>query len=362
MNFDFSDDQRRLQEEIRRVLSEHSSSAHVRQVLNGEQLFSESAWQQLAQLGALGMALPEHLGGTGLGALELCLLAEESGRALAAVPLLSTVYLAAEIIRDAGSEAQQQKYLPAIASGAVTVCCQLTTQTDSIMPCEPLALSGHLLSGSVDALADAMSATHALLRVGDALVMTDLSQDGVVRTAQECVDPTRPLGHLQFKDVPCERVAASGAGIAERAVNGAAVLLAFEQVGGAEAALYAARDYVLERKTFGRTVGGYQAVKHNLADLFSAIEIARAHAWYGAWALSSNAPELPRAAAAARVATSEAYNRVAEESLHLHGGIGFTWEMDCHLHLRRARWLAQILGSRHSWRNRLAATLIEESV
>jgi acyl-CoA dehydrogenase len=144
-------------------------------------------------------------------------------------------------------------------------------------------------------------------------------------------------------------------------VQGAAVLLAFEQIGGAEAALYAARDYVMERKTFGRVVGGYQGVKHTLADLFAELEIARAHAWYGAWALSSGARELARAAAAARVAATEAYNRVAEESLHLHGGIGFTWEMDCHLHLRRARWLGQIIGTRHLWRDRLADALIEEA-
>ena len=364
MNFDFSDDQRRLQDEVRKVLEQHSTSVEIRRVLDGELGYSENTWQQLAELGALGLAIPEAHGGTDLGALELCLLAEESGRALTAVPMLSTVYLAAEAIKLAGTEAQRQRWLPSIAAGEVVFTSQVETPSESPSALSnPLTLDGTALSGEADALPDALSASHALLRVQDSLVVVDLAHDGVTRQSRDCVDPTRPLGKLSFSAVPAELLGNGGdqSDIARRLVNGAAVLLAFEQIGGADAALYAARDYVLERKTFGRVVGGYQAVKHVLAELFSAIEIARAHAWYGAWALSSDAAELNRAAAAARVAASEAYNRVAEESLHLHGGIGFTWEMDCHLHLRRARWLAQILGTRQLWRDRLAATLIEEA-
>lgn len=366
MNFDFSDDQRRLQDEIRKVLTEHSTSDAVRVVLDGNATYDQDTWQQLAQLGALGLAIPEEHDGTGLGALELCLLAEECGRALVAAPLLSTIYQAAEVIKRAGSEDQQQKFLSAIATGTCIMTCQLEQPVE--FAAEPISLGftsedRSSIAGVAEALPDAIAASHAILMVDGCLVLVDLSQASVTRSLQTSIDGTRPLGKLRFQSAPCELLAgdANHEAIAQRVINGAAVLLAFEQVGGAEAALYAARDYTLERKTFGRAVGSYQAVKHTLADLFSAIEIARAHAWYGAWAMSTDADELPRAAAAARVAASEAYNRVAEESLHLHGGIGFTWEMDCHLHLRRARWLAQILGSRQLWRNKLATALIEEA-
>lgn len=170
------------------------------------------------------------------------------------------------------------------------------------------------------------------------------------------------MAKLTFDGTAAEELSGGDtAAIARRITEGAAVLLAFEQVGGAERALYAARDYALERHAFGRTIGSFQSVKHKLADMFAAIELARAHAYYGAWAMATDAPELARAASAARVAATDAYTFAAEESLHLHGGIGYTWEMDCHIHLRRARWLGQIIGTTHVWRDALAAALIEEA-
>ena len=139
------------------------------------------------------------------------------------------------------------------------------------------------------------------------------------------------------------------------------MLLAFEQLGGAQQALQASRDYALERRAFGRQIGSFQALKHKMAEIYTANELARVHAYYGAWALSTDAPELPLAAAAARVAATVAYNQAAEESIEIHGGIGFTWEMDCHLHFRRARYLGQLIGSEHAWRGQLADALIGEA-
>lgn len=361
MNFDFSEDQRRLQEEIRRVLADHSSSANVRRVLDGDEAYCANTWAQLAALGALGLAINEADGGADMGMLELCLLAEESGRALAAVPLASCLYQAGELIRRSGNVAQRAAWLPRIASGEViaTIIAPLHAQT--ILPAAPAVLSDRMLSGSFNAVADGLSATLAVVLAGDALVLLDLNAPQVTRLAQQSLDPTRPLARVQCDGAPVEVLLATGGlALTRQVINGAAVLLAFEQVGGAEAALYAARDYALERKAFGRPIGGFQAVKHKLADMFVAVELARSHAYYGAWALATDAPELPRTAAAARVAASDAYIMVSEESLHLHGGIGYTWEMDCHLHLRRARSLAQVLGSVHVWREALAAHLIEE--
>lgn len=362
MNFDFSEDQRRLQDEVRRVLADHSTSAAVRRVLDGEAPFCAATWRELGALGALGLAIPETHGGAGMGLLELCLVAEEAGRALAAVPLLSSIYLAAETLRRAGSPSQQADWLPRLASGETVIAAVLDPRPHRLLKDAPLSLAGGRLSGVVNAVPDGMAADAALLLVAGQLLLVDLAAAGVERSAQKSLDPTRPLARLAFADAPVELLpAADGSAIAAQVVDGAAVLLAFEAVGGAERALFAARDYVLERRAFGRIVGSFQGVKHKLAEIFSAIEIARAHAYFGAWALATGAVELPRAAAAARVAATTAYTLAAEESLHLHGGIGYTWEMDCHLHLRRARWLGQILGNEHLWREKLAASLIEEA-
>jgi acyl-CoA dehydrogenase len=154
--------------------------------------------------------------------------------------------------------------------------------------------------------------------------------------------------------VPAEelQVGAEATARWERARNQAAVLCAFEQVGGAERALELARNYALERYTFGRAIGSYQAVKHRLADIAVTIELARSNAWFGAWAMANDSPELALAAATARVSATEAYEFTAVESLHLHGGIGYTWEADCHFHYKRAKWLAVALGDIGHWSRR----------
>lgn len=362
MNFDFSEDQRLLQTEVARVLAVHSSSAAVRKVLDGDVPYCAESWRQLADLGALGIAIPEDQGGAGMGLLELCLIAEEAGRALAAVPLLSSIYLASEIMRRGGSDAQRAQWLPRLAGGDTIMTTAIAASGHHVLPSEASRLADGRLSALFNAVPDAMAASHCIALAGDALVLVDLSGKGVTRTAQMSLDPTRPLAQLRFDGAAAETIIASGGkALAQTVTDGAAILLAFEQVGGAERALHAARNYVLERRAFGRVVGSFQAVKHKLADLYTGIELARAHAYFGAWALATGAPELARAAAAARVAATTAYNSTAEESMHLHGGIGYTWEMDCHIHLRRARWLGQIVGSEHYWRERLASQLIEEA-
>ena len=136
-------------------------------------------------------------------------------------------------------------------------------------------------------------------------------------------------------------------------MNRAAVLIAFEQLGGADRCLEMARDYALERYAFGRPIGSYQAIKHKLADVFIRNEVARANAYFGAWALSIDAPELPVAAAAARIAASNAYWLAAKENIQTHGGIGFTWEADCHLYYRRARHLWRCCSVPQRWKRKL---------
>jgi alkylation response protein AidB-like acyl-CoA dehydrogenase len=133
--------------------------------------------------------------------------------------------------------------------------------------------------------------------------------------------------------------------------------VAFEQVGGAEACLHMARDYAMQRFAFGRRIASFQAIKHKLADIYVALELARSNAYYGAWALADGGAELPLAAAAARVSATEAFHLASKENIQTHGGVGFTWEFDCHLYYRRAKLLSLALGSPREWKDRLISHL-----
>jgi alkylation response protein AidB-like acyl-CoA dehydrogenase len=189
-----------------------------------------------------------------------------------------------------------------------------------------------------------------------ALVLVDLASPGVTRTALESLDPTSPPARLRFDNAPAERMAA-GWDAVQGVLDRAAVLVAFMQIGGASACLEMATAYAKERHAFGRPIGSFQAIKHRLADVYIATELARSNAYFGAWALETGAAELPLAAATARVSASEAGFFAAKENIQVHGGIGFTWEMDCHLFYRRAKHLGLVLGSARYWKDRLVNEL-----
>jgi alkylation response protein AidB-like acyl-CoA dehydrogenase len=195
------------------------------------------------------------------------------------------------------------------------------------------------------------------------LFLVDLGVKGVTRTTVKTVDPTRSHGRIVFDGAAAEPLGAAGAGwsLVRRLLDRAAVLVAFEQIGGAQAALDMAREYALGRFAFGRPIASFQAIKHKLVDMYVAIELARSNAYYGAWALSTDAPELPVAAAAARVSATEAFWLAAKENIQTHGGMGFTWEFDCHLYYRRAKLLALSLGSARRWKHELITRLSERA-
>jgi acyl-CoA dehydrogenase len=191
------------------------------------------------------------------------------------------------------------------------------------------------------------------------LALVDLAAAGVSRGSLETIDPTRSHARITFNAASAEMLGTPGEGEAllRRVQDRAAVLFAFEQVGGAQKSLQMARDYALERYAFGRPIGSFQAIKHKLADVYVATELARSNAYYGAWALACNAPELPVAAATARVSASDAFFLAAKENIQVHGGMGYTWEFDCHLYYRRAKLLSLALGSTRSWKDRLITQL-----
>jgi hypothetical protein len=365
MDFDYTDDQKFLRTEARRFLESRSTIEVVRGVLNDDsKSYDAGLWKAVAEQGWLGAAIPEEHGGLGLGHIELAAIAEELGRALAPIPFASTVYFVSEAIMLAGSEAQKSRWLPKIAAGEVIGCFATSERAGALTEAQVQArVDGGKLSGVKIPVTDGDIADLGvvLAREGSrtGLFLVELAGSGVARETIQTLDPTRGVAKLTFAGAAAERLGEAGEGmaLAEQVLNRAAVLLAFEQVGGADRALEMAKSYALERYAFGRPIGSYQAIKHKLADIYIKNELARSNAYYGAWALQSGAAELPVAAAAARVAACEAFWFAAKESLQTHGGMGYTWEVDCHLFYRRAQQLGLVAGGAKAWKERLVTEL-----
>jgi len=367
MNFAFSDEQQALRDQARKFLSDRAAPARVRRILESDEPFDRELWRGMGELAWTGTAIPESYGGAGFGYLELCVLAEELGRSLAPTPFSSSVYLATEALLLAGSAAQKRRWLPGLALGETIGCFALAEGPRAPHPgnLETVAHGGRL-TGAKLPVADGDVADVAVVAARSdvdataaSLYLVPLDGAGVTRARVDTVDPTRSHARLAFDGAAAEPLGEPGAGwaLVERLLDRAAVLFAFEQVGGAQAALDMARDYALGRFAFGRPIGSFQAIKHKLADVYVALELARSNAYYGAWALSTDAPALPVAAATARVAASEAFYLAAKENIQTHGGMGFTWEFDCHMYYRRAKLLALSLGSARRWKHTLISRL-----
>jgi acyl-CoA dehydrogenase len=365
MNFDFSPEQKQLRDETRRFLEENCPTKSPRAILEKGGGYDKALWKGLADLGLLGVAIPEEYGGAGAGQLELCVVAEELGRVLAPVPFSSTVYLAAELLMAAGSDAQKNAWLPDIAAGNAVGTLAFVEGIGNPSPAGiRLVAAGNELTGTKTLVPDGESADFAIVLArsaagsdarGLSLYLIDLAQSGVTRTPVETVDPSRPQASIVFDKAKGELLGPAGEGwrLFIDALDRAAVLTAFEQIGGADRALEMARDYALDRMAFGRPIGSFQAIKHMLADMYVAATLARSNAYYGAWALSTDSSELSEAAANARVSATQAFQLCAKNNTQTHGGMGFTWEFDCHLFYRRSNLLALSLGSSSFWEDAL---------
>jgi acyl-CoA dehydrogenase len=373
MNFDFSDDQKMLKDQARKFLDDKCTLADVRKILESDASHDDAVWQGLCELGFAGAAVPEAYGGLGLGALELCVLAEELGRCVAPVPFSSSIYLAAEALKLFGSEEQKLTWLPKIASGEIIGTIAATEGAQAPSPNSvKTKLSNGKLNGTKIPVADGETASVAIVLVNTggsgeqalSLAVVDLTDASVTRSPVNTIDPTRGHAEIIFDNTPAELLGNEGEGWSayKRVEAGAAVLVAFEQVGGAEAALNMAKEYALDRYAFGRQIGSYQAIKHKLADMYVKLELARSNCYYGAMALSSDASDIEIAAATARIAATEAYRFAAQENIQTHGGIGFTWEANPQFHYRRSKLLALSLGSASRWKDRLISELEKSNV
>ena len=369
MNLDFSDDQKFLQEEARKFLEKEQALNRNRSVLETDNKFDEDLWEKIVELGWTGIRIPEDYGGLGLGHLELCVIAEELGRFLAPVPYSSSVYLFTEAIINYGTDEIKKDILPKLVSGEIVGTLGVTEELhaptkDNIN----LVYADGKINGKKIAVPDAGVATHAIVVAksdkGISLQLVDLSTTGVTVEHQENIDESRGHFSISFNDVETKLLGdeVSGWDLYETLINQAAVLFSYEQIGGSQASLDMAINYAKERYAFGRPIGSYQAIKHKLADMYIALTLAKSNCYYAAWALSTNAADLPSASATARVSATKAFQLCSKENIQTHGGNGFTWEYDCHMFYRRSKLLSLSIGSLSNWREKLVTSLEQSNI
>lgn len=345
MDFAYTPAQTALAAELAALFERFAAQPKLRAWADaGLAAFDGELWQALANYGWLGVAIDPAQGGRGLGADELSLLAYEAGRALAPVPLVASV-LAGEALTVASRPAQLQ----ALATGDLRVALCLPPPGQRV---PGIALTNGRASGVLAPVADGLLA--------DAVLCADARGTAWLVDLRGGVAQRRQLGTLDLAHTAAELTLTDApvVGLGEVAPwrDRAAILSAFEQLGGAQRCLDLAVAYAGERYAFGQPIGAFQAVKHKLATLNVEIELARANAYYGAFALAGNDPaKLAEAAALARASATDTYLLAAQECIHVHGGVGFTWACEAHLHVRRARALEAALGSAAVWRERLIA-------
>ncbi len=361
MNFDISEDAKAVASTARDFLREHSPTTSIRRVFDEEIRYDADLWQSTAELGWLGAGIPEKYGGIELGGEVQCVLAEEIGRVLAPIPFFTSAYLATEAICAHGSDAQKSELLPKMAEGKIICSFALAEGIGDPNPSHINArVEDRYLTGTKVPVVEGAIADYSVVVARDAgdeigFYFLDLKSPGVTSSPVKSLDPSRNIVALKFENAEVEQLGTNGQGWSsvETLLDRAAVILAFEQIGGAQACLEMARDYAIDRFAFGRPIGSFQAIKHKLANVYIAGELARSNAFYGAWALEESTGDLARAAATAHLSASEAFQLAARENIQTHGGMGITWEADCHMYFKRAKSLGLENGGPLYWKERL---------
>ncbi|MFD3307265.1 acyl-CoA dehydrogenase family protein [Streptomyces sp. NPDC058694] len=362
----FTEEHEALRSTLRRFLADKAPSEAVRRSTESEEGHDPALWQQMAgQLGLHGLAVPQEYGGFGGGPVELGIVLEELGRILLPSPYFATVALAGQALVACGDHTAQARWLPAIADGSLTGTLALAEEGGS-WRAEDVATSavrgygGWKVSGTKMFVVDGHSADLLLVvaraDTGPGLFAVDGDTAGVNRTRLETLDPTRRLARIDLDDAAALRVGPEGDATAYlRTVSDLAVVaLAAEQVGGAQICLDTAVEYAKVRVQFGRPIGSFQAVKHKCADMLLKVEAARSAAYHAMSVAGGGSGELPVSAALAAAYCAEAFTHAAKENIQIHGGIGYTWEHDAHLYLKRAKSSEQLFGSPATHRGRLA--------
>jgi alkylation response protein AidB-like acyl-CoA dehydrogenase len=344
----FSGEHDELRSTVRQFLAATSSPDSVRRVIESPDGFDRSTWSRMAdELGLQALLVPEQYEGLGQGAVEAQIVFEEMGRALYPGPYFASAALATNALLCSGDETACQDLLPGIAAGT-TIATVGFADTPSTAKRNR---DGWVLDGSKSFVPNGQVADLFLVTArtdaGLSLFAVDSADPGVESQGLESLDLTRRLGGLTLAGAGARLVGEDGGapGIVAATVDRALVALAAEEAGGAARCLEMSVDYAKQREQFGRPIGSFQAIAHRCVEMLQRVEFARAASRYAASCLAAGTSEFPVAARVAAAYCGRAYRWVATENIQVHGGVGFTWEHDAHLHYRRSWASETLLGS-----------------
>lgn len=372
MDFGFSEEQDMLREATRRLLETELPVSRVRELADDADGFDRAVWRKGADLGWYAMLVPEEHGGTGGSIVDLVVVAEEMGRVVSPGPFLP-VNVVALALAEAGSAEQRATVLPALASGETTAAW-CVSEDDGLWDPAGVSLSakgdadGFTLDGTKLYVQDAHVADHLLVtaRLDGALAQLLVGRDtpGTSVRPLQAMDITRRLCEVTFEGAHVPAAALVGVPGApteaalERQLQAALVLTCAESVGGSERMLEMTVQYAKDRVQFGRPIGSFQAIKHKCANMLVWLEASKAATYYAALAFQDRLDDAPEAASIAKSYVGDAFTAVTGEGLQIHGGIGFTWEHDVHLYLRRAK-SNEVLYGTPSWHRERLCTFLE---
>jgi len=376
MDFGFSEEQEMLRGSARAFLEKEAPMTFVRRMMEDERGYTDGLWKQMAELGWLGLVLPEQYGGSGLDFVDLVVVLEEMGRTVLPGPFFSTVVLGGVAIAAGGSEAQKQQYLPRLAAGDLRVTLA-HLEPSGRWDADGIQLEARARGGDVvlqgtklfvpdghvaDVLVVAGRAPGSTGAQGISLYLVDAKARGVTVTPLKTMDQTRKLAEVAFDGVTVPAsatlgTAGEGWALLDRVADRGKVGLCAEMCGGAQKVLDMSVEYAKVREQFGKPIGSFQAIQHKCANMLVEVESSKSVTYYAAWAVANDVAEAPLAAAMAKAYCSDAYRHVSGEGIQIHGGIGFTWEHDMHIYFKRAKSSEVTFGDA-TWNRELVAQLI----
>jgi alkylation response protein AidB-like acyl-CoA dehydrogenase len=371
-NFGLNEEQNLLQTTVAKFMADRCSTAFVREMMEDPNGYSPKMWKEMADLGWLGVNIPEEYGGSGMGFFFLTVIAEQTGKALLPAPFLETATVAEAIVQG-GSEVQKQEYLPRIAAGELIATLAIDEPegfwtADAIQAQAVREGDGYRVTGTKLFVPYARAAGLILCAVrtggeaeeGVTLLLIDPKAQGVTAEDIPIMDETYRLCELKLDGVvvpPANVLGKEGRGWAlfEQVRQKAALLAAADMVGGAGQAIHLIVEYSKMRQQFGQFIGSFQAIKHRCVDSWADMQGSQNTVYYAAWALDNEADDAQIAVSQAKAFASDTYAESTQKALQSFGGIGFTWEHDIHLFMKRARRLEMAFGDAAFHRERIAS-------
>ncbi|BBY64129.1 acyl-CoA dehydrogenase [Mycolicibacterium helvum] len=365
--FRFTEEQQDLRAAVRKFCADNFDEATVRRLMESEVPFDTKVWNRLgAELGVLGLSVPEADGGVGGSLVDQAVAVEQFGATLACGPLFGTVYLAVPALVASPGGPARDELLAQLVEGTRTAAFAVADKAGAFDPSAvTVTANGNTVSGTVQRVVDGAAADEILVAAtsSDGIGLYAVDAKDTQRTTLMTLDLTRPQATITFADSPARLLA--GPEEADRVITHAlqvgSALLAVEQVGAAQHLLDLAVEYAKSRLQFGRQIGSFQAIKHKLADMLVDLEHARSAAYHAVWALSDGSDDPALAVSIAQATASAALSHIAADTIQVHGGIGFTWEHQAHLYFKRATTDAALLGTAEQHRSRVAEFVLDDA-